>query len=211
MNCLEHSICISLEVSRNHWLKKSVFYLDKQKSFVLKQIGDMLVIATLKCKISDFLNSNTCFCLQLCSNWNIKLKTLVQTSGKRNSEVWNIHMWRHIRLYNILRQCSLSICVVVHWLNLVMYSSESLHKYFVKTLCSSGGSSVGCQGVIWWSTGCHQEIIKWSSSGYHAVVAVISSGGRLEPQVVGIMNSPRVTKGNSNHHKWQSDANEANQ
>ena len=74
-----------------------------------------------------------------------------------------------------------------------------------------GGSSVGCQGFIWWSIGCHQEIIKWSSSGYHAVGAVISSGGRLEPQVVGIMNSPRVTKGNSNHHKWQSDANEANQ
>ena len=54
-------------------LKKSGFYLDKQKSFVPKQIRDMLVIISLECKISDFLNSNTCFCLQLCSTWNIYL------------------------------------------------------------------------------------------------------------------------------------------
>ena len=43
----------------------SAFYLDKQKSFVPKKKCSMLVIKILKCKISDFLNSNTCFCSQL--------------------------------------------------------------------------------------------------------------------------------------------------
>ena len=43
-------------------LKISALYLDKQKSFVPKKICSMLVIETLKCKISDFLNSNMCFC-----------------------------------------------------------------------------------------------------------------------------------------------------
>ena len=38
-------------------LKISVFYLDKQISFDPKKICDMLVIETLKSKISDFLNS----------------------------------------------------------------------------------------------------------------------------------------------------------
>ena len=37
---------------------------DKQKRFVPEKIFGMLVIETLKCKISDFLNSNTCFCSQ---------------------------------------------------------------------------------------------------------------------------------------------------
>ena len=37
----------------------------KQKSFVPKKICGMLVFETLKNKKSDFLNSNTCFCLQL--------------------------------------------------------------------------------------------------------------------------------------------------
>ena len=46
-------------------LKDSTFYLEKQKSFVPKKICGMLVIETLKWKISDFLNSNTCFCSQL--------------------------------------------------------------------------------------------------------------------------------------------------
>ena len=46
-------------------LKISAFYLDKQKSFVSKKKCGMLVIETLKRKISDFLNSNTCFCLRL--------------------------------------------------------------------------------------------------------------------------------------------------
>ena len=46
-------------------LKISAFYLDKQKSCVPKKIYGMLVIETLKCKISDFLNSNTCFYLEL--------------------------------------------------------------------------------------------------------------------------------------------------
>ena len=38
-------------------LKISAFYLDKQKSIVPKKICGMLVVETLKCKISDFLNS----------------------------------------------------------------------------------------------------------------------------------------------------------
>ena len=57
------------EVSRNlkpkKILKISAFYLDKQKSFVSKKKCSMLVIKTLKWKISDFLSSNTCFCSQL--------------------------------------------------------------------------------------------------------------------------------------------------
>ena len=44
-------------------LKISAFYLDKQKR--LCSLKNMLVIETLRCKISDFLNSNTCFCSQL--------------------------------------------------------------------------------------------------------------------------------------------------
>ena len=46
-------------------LKISAFYLHKQKSIVPKKLCGMLVIVTLKSKISDFLNSNTCFCLRL--------------------------------------------------------------------------------------------------------------------------------------------------
>ena len=46
-------------------LKISAFYLDKiKKALFLKKWG-MLVIKTLKSNISDFLNSKTCFCLQL--------------------------------------------------------------------------------------------------------------------------------------------------
>ena len=48
-------------------LKISAFYLEKQKRFVPKKSAPMLVIETLKCKISDFLNSNTCFCSRLYS------------------------------------------------------------------------------------------------------------------------------------------------
>ena len=44
----------------------STFYLNERKSFVQKK-GSMLVIETLKCKISDFLNSNKCFCSRLCA------------------------------------------------------------------------------------------------------------------------------------------------
>ena len=46
--------------------KISAFYLEK-KSFVPKKICRMLLIKTLKSKISDFLYSNTCFCLRLYS------------------------------------------------------------------------------------------------------------------------------------------------
>ena len=49
----------------NKMLKISAFYLEKQKSFVPKKNCGMLLIETLKNKISDFLNSNTCFCSQL--------------------------------------------------------------------------------------------------------------------------------------------------
>ena len=51
-------------------LKTSAFYLEEQKSFVPKKICGMLVIETLKSKISDFLNSNTCFCSRLYSMWD---------------------------------------------------------------------------------------------------------------------------------------------
>ena len=43
----------------------SAFYLENQKSIVPKKICSMLLIKTLKSKMSDFLNSNMCFCLQL--------------------------------------------------------------------------------------------------------------------------------------------------
>ena len=39
--------------------------LKNKKVLLLKKICGMLVIETLKNKISDFLNSNTCFCLRL--------------------------------------------------------------------------------------------------------------------------------------------------
>ena len=50
-------------------LKISAFYHGKQKSFVPKTIWGMLVIKTIKSKVSDFLNSNTRFCLLLYSSW----------------------------------------------------------------------------------------------------------------------------------------------
>ena len=60
-------------------LKISAFYLEKQKSFdPKKKICAMLVIETLKNKISDFLNSNTCFCLRLYGiykNWEANLES----------------------------------------------------------------------------------------------------------------------------------------
>jgi hypothetical protein len=49
----------------NKMLKISAFYLEKQKSFVPKKICGMLLIETLKSKLSDFLNSNTYFCSRL--------------------------------------------------------------------------------------------------------------------------------------------------
>ena len=45
--------------------QEDAFYLDKQKSFVPNELCGMLVFETLKSKISDFLNSNMCFYLQL--------------------------------------------------------------------------------------------------------------------------------------------------
>ena len=56
-------------------LKISVFYFDKQKSFVPKKKYGMLVIKTLKCKISDFLNSNRFFSSQLYSMYYVAYKT----------------------------------------------------------------------------------------------------------------------------------------
>ena len=56
------AVCINFE--KPHTI--STFYLNERKSFAQKK-GSMLVIETLKCKISDFLNSNTCFCLRLCA------------------------------------------------------------------------------------------------------------------------------------------------
>ena len=54
-----------LKCEINKMLKISAFYLDKQKSFVPKKICGIILIKTLKSKIYDSLNSNTCFCLQL--------------------------------------------------------------------------------------------------------------------------------------------------
>ena len=48
--------------------KISAFYLDKQKSFIPKK---KLLLETLRCKISVFLNSNTCFCSQLYGRYSL--------------------------------------------------------------------------------------------------------------------------------------------
>ena len=62
-------------------LKISAFYLDKQKSFVPKKKCGILVIETLKCKISDFLNSNTCFCSRLYGRLKIISSTSLWSQG----------------------------------------------------------------------------------------------------------------------------------
>ena len=52
--------------SRNPFSMISSFYLKEQKKVLFpKKVYVMLVIQTLKCRISYFLNSNTCFCLRL--------------------------------------------------------------------------------------------------------------------------------------------------
>ena len=49
-------------------LKISAFYLENQKSFVPKTIMRHVTNQDFKSKISDFLNSNTCFCSRLYGN-----------------------------------------------------------------------------------------------------------------------------------------------
>ena len=45
--------------------------MTNKKVLFLKQICGILVIKILKCKISDFLNSNTCFCFLLFGKYNV--------------------------------------------------------------------------------------------------------------------------------------------
>ena len=57
-------------------LKMSAFYLDKQKSFIPKKICGLLITETLKSKISDFLNNNTCFCSRLSGIFSMIFKVM---------------------------------------------------------------------------------------------------------------------------------------
>ena len=71
MSELAEILWASTKSQNNKMLKISAFYLDKQKNLFLKKICGMLVFETLKNKISDFLNSNTSFCLRLYCIWYI--------------------------------------------------------------------------------------------------------------------------------------------
>ena len=66
-------------------LKISAIYLDKQKSFDPKKKCGMLVIDTLKCKISDFLNSNTFSCC----NIKVQLNKNTPPSDKKINQLCN--------------------------------------------------------------------------------------------------------------------------
>jgi hypothetical protein len=56
----------------------------------LKQIYGMLVIETLKCKISDFLNCNTCSCLRLLY-WTLVYKSML-VQKKRSSQLNDLNL-----------------------------------------------------------------------------------------------------------------------
>ena len=109
-------------------LKVSAFYLDRQKSFVPKNKCGMLVIETLKQKISDFLNSNTCQCSQLDCNSN-SVHYLIQIHA-HNCQHLNLSPKQYLH-YNITQQTKTEIFQVSY--NMLLAQCAKLLWYTVAT------------------------------------------------------------------------------